>query len=128
MGPRVTDPFSPGLGLDLFEAAHARLDTLGVRVPAIRLIDRNGVYGPADLAIVEDLPAESLEELLARDPSAAAPVMARLGEAFEAMRLHRASSYGKVAVIDAGGTSRGTSCEGGHSAPRAGGPCRGGIP
>lgn len=107
----LTDPFSPGLGLDLFEAAHARLDALGVRVPAIRLVDRDGTHCPADLAIVEDLPSENLEELLARDRSAAAPVMARLGEALEAMRRHRAPGYGKVAVIEAGGTSRGTSCE-----------------
>ncbi|MDX2934507.1 phosphotransferase family protein [Streptomyces ipomoeae] len=108
----LTDPFSPGLGLDLFEAAHARLDALGVRVPAIRLLDRDGAHYPADLAIVEDVPGENLEKLLARDPSAAAPVMARLGEALESMREHRASMYGKVAVVDGGGTSRGTSCEG----------------
>ncbi|OXY91338.1 aminoglycoside phosphotransferase [Streptomyces diastatochromogenes] len=108
----LTDPFSPGLGLDLFEAAHARLDALGVRVPAIRLVDREGTHGPGDLAIVEDVPGENLEKLLARDPSAAAPVLDRLGEALEAMRGHRASGYGKVAVVDAGGTSRGTSCEG----------------
>ncbi|MGW6599512.1 phosphotransferase family protein [Streptomyces sp. NPDC055036] len=108
----LTDPFSPGLGLDLFQAAHARLDMLGVRVPAIRLVDRDGAHCPADLAIVEDIPGENLERLLARDPSAAEPVMARLGEALEAMRGHRAPTYGKVAVVDGGGTSRGTSCEG----------------
>lgn len=108
----LTDPFSPGLGLDLFEAAHARLHALGVRVPAIRLLDREGTHYPAALAIVEDLPGENLEELLARDPSAAATVMARLGEALEAMRRHRAPAYGKVGVVDGGGTSRGTSCEG----------------
>lgn len=108
----LTDPFSPGLGLDLFEAAHARLDALGVRVPAIRLVDRDGAHCPADLAIVEDLQGESLEELLARDRRAAAPVMERLAESLEAMRLHRAPAYGKVAVVDAGGSSRGTSCEG----------------
>ncbi|UCM92004.1 phosphotransferase family protein [Streptomyces marincola] len=108
----LTDPFSPGLGLDLFEAAHTRLDGLGVRVPAIRFVDRVGAHCPADLAIVEDLPGESLEQLLARDPDAAAPVMARLAESLEAMRGHRAPAYGKAAVVDAGGTSRGTSCEG----------------
>ncbi|MEV6949027.1 phosphotransferase [Streptomyces sp. NPDC051172] len=107
----LTDPFSPGLGLDLFEAAHTRLEALGVRVPAIRLVDRDGSHCPADLAIVEDLPGESLEQLLARDPRAAAPVMARLKESLEAMRRHRAPGYGKVAVVEAGGTSRGTSCE-----------------
>ncbi|MDF6046054.1 phosphotransferase [Streptomyces sp. JH14] len=107
----LTDPFSPGLGLDLFQAAHARLDALGVRVPAIRLVDRDGAHCPADLAIVEDLQGESLEELLARDRRAAAPVMARLAESLEAMRGHRAPAYGKVAVVDGGGTSRGRSCE-----------------
>ncbi|MGY0057451.1 phosphotransferase [Streptomyces sp. LZ34] len=39
-------------------------------------------------------------------------VMDRLAEALEAMRRHRAPAYGKVAVVDSGGTSRGTSCEG----------------
>ncbi|MEU4586335.1 phosphotransferase [Kitasatospora aureofaciens] len=108
----LADPFSPGLGLDLFEAAHARLAGLGVRVPAIRLVDREGAYGPADLAVVEDVPGESLASLLARDPLAATPVLARLGEALEAMRGHRAPAYGKVAVVDAGRASRGSSCEG----------------
>ncbi|MFI1212710.1 phosphotransferase family protein [Streptomyces sp. NPDC020802] len=107
----LTDPFSPGLGLDLFEAAHARLDALGVRVPAIRLVDRDGAHCAADLAIVEDLPGESLEALLARDPGAAAPVMARLAESLEVMRSHQAPGYGKVALVDGGGASRGTSCE-----------------
>lgn len=36
----LTDPFSPGVGLDLFEASHARLDSLGLRVPTVHLIDR----------------------------------------------------------------------------------------
>ncbi|MER7847044.1 phosphotransferase [Kitasatospora sp. NPDC096077] len=107
----LADPFSPGLGLDLFEAAHARLAGLGVRVPAIRLVDRDGVHGPSDLAVVEDVRGESLEALLARDRRAAAPVLERLGEALAAMRGHRAPGYGKVAVVDAGGRSHGGSCE-----------------
>ncbi|MFB4196055.1 phosphotransferase family protein [Streptomyces carpaticus] len=108
----LTDPFSAGLGLDLFQAAHARLDGLGVRVPAIRLLDQDGTYCRGDLAIVEDIPGESLEALLARDPGAAARVMPRLAESLTAMRSHRAPAYGKVAVVDGGRTSRGTSCEG----------------
>lgn len=107
----LTDPFSPGLGIDLFQAAHARLDGLGVRVPALRLLDRDGAHGEGGLAIVEDLRGESLEELLARDRHAAGPVMARLAESLTAMRGHRAPAYGKVAVVDGGGTSRGSSCE-----------------
>ncbi|MGV9990791.1 phosphotransferase [Streptomyces sp. NPDC003374] len=105
----LTDPFSPGLGLDLFQAAHARLRALGVRVPEIRLVGRDGAHGPADLVVVEDVPGESLEEALAREPREAGPVLARLGEALERMRRHRAPAYGKVAVVDGGGTSRGTS-------------------
>ncbi|MFE4975287.1 phosphotransferase family protein [Kitasatospora sp. NPDC056651] len=115
----LADPFSPGLGAGLFEAAHARLAALGVPVPAIRYIGREvegeveGGHGaPADLVVVEDVPGENLEGLLARDPRAAAPVLARLGEALAAMRGHRAPGYGKVAVVDGGGASHGTSCEG----------------
>lgn len=108
----LTDPFSPGLGLDLFEAAHARLEGLGVRVPAIRLVDHDGAHGTGDLAIVEDVPGASLLDLLERDPRAAAPVMAELGEARGATGRHRAPAYGKVAVVDGGGASRGTSYEG----------------
>ncbi|MGW7267848.1 phosphotransferase family protein [Streptomyces sp. NPDC054842] len=107
----LTDPFSPGLGLHLFEAAQARLTQLGVRLPAIRLVDRDGAHGPADLAIVEDVAGENLEDILTRNPAAAAPVMAQLAEALDAMRRHRAPTYGKVAVVDCGGTSRGRSCE-----------------
>ncbi|MFF9093989.1 phosphotransferase family protein [Streptomyces sp. NPDC014802] len=107
----LADPLAHGLGLDLFVAAHARLDALGVRVPALRLVDRDGDHGPAGLAVVEDVPGENLERLLARDPRAAAPVLARLGEALDAMRHHRAPAYGKVALVEKGLTSRGTSCE-----------------
>ncbi|MEU3571796.1 phosphotransferase [Kitasatospora sp. NPDC036755] len=115
----LADPFSPGLGLDLFEAAHARLAALGVRVPALRFAERAGERdgdgdsgsAAADLAIVEDVPGENLERLLARDPHVAAPVLARLGEALGAMRGHRAPGYGKIAVVDGGGASHGPSCE-----------------
>ncbi|RPK35227.1 Phosphotransferase enzyme family protein [Streptomyces sp. ADI92-24] len=113
----LTDPFSPGVGLpgvglDLFEASHARLDSLGLRVPTVHLIDRERTHCPAELAIVEDFPGENLMDLLDRDPHAAEPAMARLAEGLEAMRGHRAPAYGKVALIDGGGSSRGTSCEG----------------
>lgn len=104
-------PFSPGVGLDLFEAAHTRLGSLGLRVPTVHLMDRDRIHYSADLAIVEDFPGEHLMGRLARDPQAAESTMARLAEALEAMRGYRAPSYGRVALIDRGGTSRGTSCE-----------------
>ncbi|MFF8232200.1 phosphotransferase [Streptomyces caelestis] len=107
----LTDPFSPGIGLDLFEAAHRRLEALGLRVLEIHLVDRDRTHYPADLAIVEDVPGGDLMDLRKRDPRAAEPTMTRLAESLEMMRGHRAPSFGKVALIDAGGTSRWTSCE-----------------
>ncbi|MGY3061840.1 hypothetical protein ACVWZD_006138 [Streptomyces sp. TE3672] len=107
----LADPFSPGIGLDLFEAAHARLETLGLRVLKIHLVDRDRTHYPADLAIVEDVPGEDLMGLRNRDPRAAEPTMMRLAESLAMMRAHRAPSFGKVALIDAGGTSRSASCE-----------------
>ncbi len=66
----LSDPFSPGVGIDLFEAAHARLGTLGLRVLEIHLTDRDRTHYPADLAIVEDVPGENLMDLRNRDPRA----------------------------------------------------------
>ncbi|MGH3663715.1 MAG: phosphotransferase family protein [Micromonosporaceae bacterium] len=107
----LADPFSPGVGLDLFTASRARLTALGLRVPEIYLTNRDRTHYPADLAIVEDLPGEDLMGLFNRDPHAAKPTMARLADALTVMRRHRAPSFGKVAHIDAGGTSRAASCE-----------------
>jgi hypothetical protein len=107
----LADPFSPGYGLGLFEVARARLESLGLRVPELYLVDRDRTYAPTDLAIVEDFPGENLESLLARDPERAAPTMARLAEGLKAMRAYRAPAYGNVSLVDGGGTSRGASCE-----------------
>ena len=90
------DPFSAGVGLDLFEAGHARLKALGLRVPEIHLIDRN-------VAIVEDFPGEELEDLFHRDPAAAEPVMERLRADLAVLRGHRAPAYGRVSWVDDGG-------------------------
>ncbi|MEU3889119.1 phosphotransferase [Streptomyces sp. NPDC029041] len=106
-----TNPFAPGCGIDLFEAARARLDSLGLRVPELHLTDRDHTHYPADLAILEDFPGEHLLELLDRDPHAARPVMERLADALAAMGRHRGPSFGKVGLIDAGGVSGAASCE-----------------
>jgi hypothetical protein len=108
----LADPFSACAGLDLFESAHARLDALGLRVPEIYLIDREQTHHPADLALVEDFPGGHLMDRLSRDPRAAEPALVRLADALAAMTRHRAPAYGRVALVDRGGTSRGTSCEG----------------
>lgn len=103
----LADPFAPGTGPDLFAAAHARLTALGVRVPALRLLDRTG----SGLAIVEDLGGRTLEALLADALQTAARAMAGLRDALSAMHAHRAPGYGKVALVDGGGRAHGTSCE-----------------
>jgi hypothetical protein len=107
----LADPFAPSSGIDLFEPAWTRLKALGLRVPELYLIDRDRSHYPADLAIVEDFAGADLEEFLARDPQAAQATMAQLAEALGAMRRYRAPAYGKVAFIDGGGTSYGTSCD-----------------
>lgn len=108
---RLADPFSPASGLDLFEAAHRLLGQLGIRTPRLLLADRSGSRYPADVAVVEDVPGDNLESLLRHDPSRAAPAMARLAEALSVMRRHLGPRFGKVALIDGGGSSEGTSCE-----------------
>lgn len=100
-GPRdgdLADPFSAGVGPDLFRVAHTRLASLGLRVPEIYRFD-------GDLAVLEDFPGGNLMDRLARDPAAAAPTMARLREALAAMRAATGPAPGKIAHVDRGGTS-----------------------
>lgn len=105
------DQFSAGVGADLFEAAHNRLASLGLRVPEIYLLDRERAHYPAEIAIVEDFPGEDLLHFYKRDPAAAEPTLARLRRGLAAMRNHRGDSPGKVGHVDAGGVSRWPSCE-----------------
>lgn len=105
------DQFSSGNSMDLFEASHHRLASLGLRVPEIYLLDRDRTYYPADLAILEDFPGEDLLDFYERDPAAAEPTLARLREGLAAMRNYRGPSPGKVGHVDAGGVSHWPSCE-----------------
>ncbi|MFD7056665.1 phosphotransferase family protein [Streptomyces mirabilis] len=105
------DPFSPASGIELFEAAHRHLDTLGIRTPRTYLADRSRSRYPADVAVVEDVPGENLEVLLHQDPRSVGTTMARLAEALGALQRHQGPRFGKVALIDKGGTSKGSSCE-----------------
>lgn len=79
-------PFRHASGLELFETAHARLSAVGVRVPRLLLRDSGGELG--DVAIVEDVRGGKLEDLMARDPRRAEPVLARLGAAVRDMHAH----------------------------------------
>ena len=105
------DPFSHASGLALFEAAARRLASSGVRCPEIVFTDRSWAVYPADIAVVEDVPGGRLEALLEEDPVAAERPMAVLADWLAAMAAVRSPSLGKVAFVDAGGRSPGTSCE-----------------
>jgi hypothetical protein len=105
------DQFSAGVGADLFEAAHSRLASLGLRVPEIYLLDRDRTHYPADIAILEDFPGEDLLHFYERDPAAAEPTLERLRAALAVMRNYRGSSPGMVGHVDAGGVSHWPTCE-----------------
>ncbi|MEV6545464.1 phosphotransferase [Streptomyces sp. NPDC051665] len=111
------DPFSHASGLTLFTAAANRLAAAGVRAPRLLHADPTHTHLPADVAIVEDLPGGTLEDLL-DDDQAAVPKAKAEAEALERMAalldtLHACTGprLGKVAVIDNGGSSYGGSCE-----------------
>ncbi|UUU24715.1 phosphotransferase family protein [Streptomyces sp. DSM 40750] len=109
--PDPRDPFSHASGIDLFTAAHDRLAALGVRTPRLLLADRTGRHLPADAAVVEDVRGGTLEEALERDPGAAAGTLERLAGALETMRARvSGQAFGKVGVVEQGGTSHGASC------------------
>jgi hypothetical protein len=104
------DPFSDASGAGLFEAAHAQLSALGVRVPRVYLLDRGRTAYPADIALVEDLRGGSLETRLERGAAGAQEVVRQLGAAIAVMHRHRGPRYGKVALAGRE-TGRDTSCE-----------------
>ncbi|MEV6495971.1 phosphotransferase family protein [Streptomyces prunicolor] len=110
------DPFSHASGLTLFTAAANRLAAAGVRAPRLLHADPTHTHLPADVAIVEDLPGGTLEDLLNGAPAAVPKAKAK-EDALERMAalldtLHSCTgpSFGKVAVVDNGGSSYGGSC------------------
>ena len=76
-------PLRPRHGRADFLRRHARVRALGVRVPEIL-----GVSGD-DLALVEDVPGGSLEDLLARDAAGGREVLALLRAGL--LRMHSAT-------------------------------------
>ena len=105
------DPFSHASGLALFEAAARRLASAGARCPELLFTDRSRSLYPAEIAVVEDVTGGSLEALLERDPAAAQRPLSVLADWLAAMAAIRSPSIGKVAFVDEGGRSAGTSCE-----------------
>jgi hypothetical protein len=93
------EPFAHGSGLALFEAAHARLSSVGVRVPDLYFADGTRELYPADVAVIEDVRGGTLEARLGgEDPRP----LARLAESLRAMAGCRSRELGKVALVESG--------------------------
>ena len=107
------DPFSHASGLTLFTAAAHRLAAAGVRAPRLLHADPTHTHLPADVAIVEDLPGGSLEDLLDGDPAAVpkADALERMAALLGTLHSSTGPRFGKVAVVDNAGSSYGSSCE-----------------
>lgn len=96
------DPFTHASGAELFATNHAALAAAGVRVPRLLLVDRDGRHLDADLALVEDAGAVTLEALLERDPAAAAAPLAALGDALRRMHATPGPGYGRLVAVERG--------------------------
>ncbi|MFJ8784187.1 phosphotransferase family protein [Streptomyces sp. NPDC102476] len=94
------DPFSAGTGLDVFTAGHDRLVAAGVRTPRLLYAD------PAmNAVVVEDMRGGSLEEALERDPVAGHAALQLLAAELRTLHTQEGPAFGKVALVDNGGTS-----------------------
>ncbi|GAA4913659.1 hypothetical protein HD597_010509 [Nonomuraea thailandensis] len=92
------EPFAHGSGLALFEAAHARLSSVGVRVPGLYFADGGRGLYPADVAVIEDVRGGTLEARLGgAEPigRAAAELEERLREASYRAGGHRRVRTGR---------------------------------
>lgn len=107
-------PFAHSSGIDLFEAATRRLESVGARSPRVLFTDRSKKLYPAEIAVAEDVAGGTLEALLDRDPKAGGAVLAQLAEMLGRMGRFRAPAFGKVAVVDSGATARSATCEQAH--------------
>jgi hypothetical protein len=99
-----SDPFGHASGLDLFEAAHAALSSIAVRVPRVVMVDRSRSLLAGEVAVLEDVRGGTLEALGERDPRRAGRVLARLGDVVRAMHGSRRDRYGRPGADRAGST------------------------
>jgi hypothetical protein len=125
-GDSQADPFSDA-SAGLFEASHACLDGLGVRVPQVYLLDRSRAAYPADIALVEDVRGASLETRLERGLPGADQALARLAAAVSVMHQQRGPRFGKLAYVSGSavgqdGSAQNGSAEDGSAACQHG-PC-----
>jgi len=100
------DPFTDASGAELFATNHAALTAAGVRVPRLLMLDRDRRYLDADAALVEDAGAVTLEQLMERDPAAAAAPLAALGDSVRRMHTTFGPHYGKLTAIAHGEASQ----------------------
>ncbi|MFJ2555971.1 MULTISPECIES: phosphotransferase family protein [unclassified Streptomyces] len=110
-GTDPADPFAPASGLVPFLTAQRSLDGLGVRVPRVLLADDSRRRCPADVAVVEDVSGGTLEALFETDPQRAAGALGVLAGTLETMHRQRARRYGRVDVLERGGSAPQVSCE-----------------
>lgn len=96
--PAVAGSVAASTGLERFRAARAELLAAGAGVPAVHLLDASRTLVRGDVAVVEDLPGGTLEDLIRRDPRRAEPVLRRLGIAVRAMHAHRSERPGRPGV------------------------------
>lgn len=106
--------FAHSSGIDLFEAATRRLEAVGARSPRLLFTDRSRRLYPGQIAVAEDVRGGTLQRLLDTDPQAGTAVLGQLAEMLRAMHAYRAPAFGKVALVDGGGVSKGGTCEAAH--------------
>ncbi|MFF1481375.1 phosphotransferase [Streptomyces sp. NPDC058301] len=105
------DPFAPASGMVPFLTAQRSLNSLGVRVPQVLLADDSRRRYPADVAVVEDASGSTLEALFETDPTRAVGALGDLAEMLEVMHRHQAQHYGRVGLLERGGSASEISCE-----------------
>ncbi|MFD6281849.1 phosphotransferase [Streptomyces sp. NPDC060209] len=103
------DPFAPATGLAPFLAAQRELTRIGARVP--RVLSAGGGTRAADFAVVEDFTGGTLEELFETDPARAASALTDLARTLDLMCGQEVSRYGRLDLLEQGGTAPGGSCE-----------------
>ena len=101
------DLFSDASSPDLFEASHALLLRLGVRVPALYAIDRTRSHYEADVAFVEDIRGGTLERLIEHDPVGSGRVLDSLRATLVRMHGHQGPKIGTASTVEQGGGDHG---------------------
>ncbi|MGW0433699.1 phosphotransferase family protein [Micromonospora sp. NPDC003197] len=92
------DPFTDASGAELFATNHAALAAVDVRIPQLLMLDRDGRYLDADIALLEDVGTVKLDTLMERDLAAAVTPLSMLGDALRRMHTTLGSKHGKLAA------------------------------